>query len=89
MTDDLDALLEGYTGAYLKYPEPRRAIEAKLMTAIVAEIKALKAARVFAGTATDVFTMSDDDDGWTDVSILPVTTAVAKRKPGRPAKEAA
>lgn len=45
MTDDLDALLEGYTGAYLKYPEPRRAIEAKLMTAIVAEIKALKVKR--------------------------------------------
>ena len=89
MTDDLDALLEGYTGAYLKYPEPRRAIEAKLMTAIVAEIKALKDATLhLCDVEIPVLKAAVDGIGDQHPDLNKAVMA-AKRKPGRPAKEAA
>jgi hypothetical protein len=91
MADDLDALLEVYKDAHRKYPEERRAMEAKFMTAVVAEIKALKAAvRSITGLsdvaiAAELERIERDPDPY---GTAPATTET-KRKPGRPAKEAA
>jgi hypothetical protein len=80
--DDLDKLLEGYTTAFMKYPEERRAIEAKFMRAVVAEIKALKAA----GEAPRY---------WTEADMALASIAAGnelkplKRGPGRPPKQEA
>lgn len=40
---DLDKLLADYKEAFLLYPQKRREVEFKLMDAIVAEMKAIKA----------------------------------------------
>ena len=89
MTDELDKLLEEYSGAYLKYPEPRRVIESKLMTAIVAEIKALKASRIIdtlPRVPNDVLAAHAVDLEKKIEAF--VAENKAKRGPGRPAKEA-
>ncbi len=77
MTDDLDALLEGYEKAYMQYPEPRRAIESKFMRALVAEIKALKMARFIDGA-----------EGIAEAHVAKFAEEM-KRKPGRPPKKEA